>query len=99
MTAPSAGDDDVVAKGVEALQSAAREMIAAARAMLDVADELVADPRAVGTVVEAMSAWAGRASRAASSPPGRSGRPGSVDGSDDDDGGDDGGGVQRIPVS
>lgn len=90
MTGPTGGEDDVVTKGVEALQSAAQEMIAAARAMLDVADELVRDPRAVGTVVEAMSSFARRpAGRPASSSPGRP----------DDDDDDGGGGVQRIPVS
>jgi hypothetical protein len=94
MTGSAGGEDDVVAKGVEALQSAAQEMIAAARAMLDVADELVRDPRAAGTVVEAMSSFARRqANRAASSPPGRPG------GGDDDEDGDGSGGVQRIPVS
>lgn len=93
MTGSTGGEDDVVAKGVEALQSAAQEMIAAARAMLDVADELVRDPRAAGTVVEAMSSFARRqANSAASSPPGR------PDGGDDEDG-EGSGGVQRIPVS
>lgn len=94
MTGPIGEEDDVVAKGAEALQSAAREMIAAARAMLDVADELVRDPRAVGTVVEAMSSYARRrASGAAWPPPARPG-----EGGDEDDG-DGSGGVQRIPVS
>jgi hypothetical protein len=73
--------------GVEHLQRAAKEAIAASRALLDVAEELVDDPRAVrgvlgalGSVVQAAGGLAGRA---------RDGRP--------DDGDDPG--VQRIPVS
>ncbi len=94
MTDSAGGEDDVVAKGVEALQAAAHEMITAARALLDVADELVADPRAAGTVVEAVSSLARKAARAAPAPPGRPGA-----GEEDDDGDDGSGGVQRIPVS
>ena len=39
--------DDRMAEGVEHLQAAALELIAAARALLDVAEELVADPERV----------------------------------------------------
>lgn len=76
--------------GVEHLQRAAHEAIAATRALLDVAEELVDDPRAVrgvlgalGTIAEAASGFAGR---------GRSGRRRGPDDGDDP-------GVQRIPVS
>lgn len=40
-------DDPRTREGVEHLQAAARELIAAARAFLDVAEEVVADPSAV----------------------------------------------------
>jgi hypothetical protein len=42
--------DDAVTKGIEALQSAAAEAIAAARAVLDVAEDLVTDPRTAAAV-------------------------------------------------
>ena len=80
-----------MARGIEALQSAAEEMIAAARAMLDVADGLVHDPDAAGTVLSAFTSVARAATRFA---PGTE-RARGADGRDDD--GD--GGVRRIPVS
>jgi hypothetical protein len=48
--------DDRAREGLEHLQAAAREFIAAARAMLDVAEELVDDPSTVGTIVGALGA-------------------------------------------
>jgi hypothetical protein len=42
--------DDAVTKGIEALQSAAAEAISAARAVLDVAEDLVTDPRTAAAV-------------------------------------------------
>jgi hypothetical protein len=39
-------EDDRAAEAMNHLQTAAREMIAAARAFLDVAEELVEDPKA-----------------------------------------------------
>ena len=77
--------DDRAAEGLSHLQAAAREAIAAARAFLDVADELVADPAAVSAVVEAV----GSAVRVAA----RRGR--EAGGGHDDDGGH----VERINVS
>lgn len=74
------------AAGVEHLQRAAKEAIAATRALLDVAEELVDDPRAVRGVLGALGTVAGAAS-------GLAGR-GRDRGPDDDDPG-----VQRIPVS
>ncbi|HVF76353.1 MAG TPA: hypothetical protein VM938_15060 [Acidimicrobiales bacterium] len=41
-------------EAVEHLQAAAREMIAAARALLDVAEDLVADPAPLLAVVSAL---------------------------------------------
>jgi len=72
--------------GVEHLQRAAKEAIAATRALLDVAEELVDDPRAVRGVLGAL----GTVTSAASSLAER----GRNRGPDDDDPG-----VQRIPVS
>jgi hypothetical protein len=43
-------------EGLEHLQSAARELIAAARAMLDVAEDLVNDPEAVASVAGTVGA-------------------------------------------
>jgi hypothetical protein len=45
-----AADDDVVTRGIEALQAATAEAISAARAVLDVAEELVTDPRTAAAV-------------------------------------------------
>lgn len=46
--------EDRAAEGLAHLQAAAKEAIAAARAFLDVAEELVADPAAVSSVVDAV---------------------------------------------
>ena len=46
--------DDRASDGLAHLQAAAREAIAAARAFLDVAEELVGDPAAVSAVVDAV---------------------------------------------
>jgi hypothetical protein len=57
--------DDRMAEGVEHLQTAALELIAAARAFLDVAEDLVTDPdRVSGTLatVATLVDGAGRAS-------------------------------------
>jgi hypothetical protein len=42
--------DDRAREGLEHLQAAARELIQAARAMLDVAEDLVNDPEAVASL-------------------------------------------------
>jgi hypothetical protein len=81
---PGPAIDDAVTRGVEALQAAAAEAIAAARAVLDVAEDLVSDPRTAAAV----SNLIGSVARGAPRPRG---------GEDDGDDGDDG--VQRIPVS
>jgi len=91
------GADDAATRSVEALQAAAQEMISAARAMLDVADGLVRDPRSAGDLVSTMGSVIRAATRGAPQGRSREGRKTGGDHDDDDDGGD--GGVQRIPVS
>ncbi|MCU1453140.1 MAG: hypothetical protein JWN46_1286 [Acidimicrobiales bacterium] len=89
-----AGGDPHLQEGLEHLQRAAREVIAATRAMLDVAEELVDDPRAVGSIVGTLGSLAKAARRATM------GRTGAGTGRGDDDDDDDGDhGVLRIPVS
>ena len=71
----SATSDDVVGRGIEALQSAAAEAIHAARAVLDVAEELLTDPRTATAVSNVIGSMARGAVR--SQPP---------EGPDDEDG-------------
>ena len=49
--------------GLEHLQRAAREMIAASRALLDVAEELVEDPKAASGIIDLLGSVAGRPAR------------------------------------
>lgn len=91
-----AGDDPRVQAGVEHLQRAAHEAIAASRALLDVAEDLVDDPRALGGVLELLGGLGGLAARV-SGPVRRPGRGPSPDPFASDD--DDDPPVQRIPVS
>ena len=56
-------NEDRAREAVEHLQAAALEMIAAARAVLDVAEELVKDPQAAAGVISAVPEAARRASR------------------------------------
>lgn len=44
------GDGNAHLEGSELLQAAAREFIAAARTMLDAAEDVIADPKAIGAV-------------------------------------------------
>ena len=67
--------EDVVGRGIEALQAAAAEAISAARAVLDVAEELLTDPRTAAAVSNAIGSMARSATR--SRPP---------EGPDDEDG-------------
>jgi hypothetical protein len=87
------GLDDRARAGVEHLQAAAREAISAARALLDVAEELVDDPAAVQAAVGSLGSVV-QAALSRVRPPGAAG---STDGEGDD--GDDDGRVQRIKVS
>ena len=83
-------EDDWAQKGMEHLQAAAREVIQATRTLLDAAEELVDDPKAVqGLVGSLASVAAAAASRLRSDLPRH----------DDDDGDDDDGRVQPIRVS
>jgi hypothetical protein len=50
--------DDAIERGIAALQAAATEAIAAARAVLDVAEELVADPRTAAAVTNLLGSVA-----------------------------------------
>lgn len=88
---PADGElDPRVQAGIDHLQRAAREVIAASRALLDVAEELVDDPRTAAGVVDLVRGMAG----SAGAPARRA--PSSGEGGADDD---DGPAVQRIPVS
>lgn len=57
-------NDDRAAAGVDHLQTAALEMIAAARAFLDVAEDLMADREKVSDVVAALGTIADAATQA-----------------------------------
>lgn len=87
-----ADGNDRAAEGLTHLQAAAREAIAAARAFLDVAEDLVADPAGAAAIADAVGAVVRTAAQR-----GRQ----AVGGLPDDHGdeGDDGGRVQRIRVS
>lgn len=58
-------DDERAAEGLDHLQAAALEMIQAARAFLDIAEDLVADRDKVAEVVGALGSVADVATRAA----------------------------------
>ena len=86
-------------EGLEHIQSAARELIAAARAMLDVAEDIVDDPEAVTQLVGTLGAFgdmvrqgAGLAARARPAPAGGARTGGGADGNGHADG------VERITV-
>lgn len=83
--------DDKVQEGLEHLQAAAREMIRATRSLLDAAEELVDDPKAVQSLVGTFASVAQAAAARF--------RPGPAPASRGDDGDDDDGHVQRIRVS
>lgn len=78
---------DDVAQGIEHLQTAAREVIRAARSLLDAAEGLVEDPQAVQGLVGTLSTLAGVAAA----------RLRTTDGGGDGDGGP--ARVQRIDLS
>lgn len=92
--AAPAGDphDARVQAGLEHLQRAAHEMIAASRALLDVFEDLVDDPKAAASVVDLLGSVSARRFRGM----GGAGPAGPAPGADD---GDDDPPVQRIPVS
>lgn len=81
-------NDERADEGLEHLQTAAEELIAAARAFLDVAEEVVTDPKTAESLAGLLDSVAGLARR---------GRPGWAGGSAKTDDGDDP--VEHIPVS
>lgn len=88
----------VAPEGLVHLQSAARELIGLARAVLDLAEELVEDPSAVGPLADALGSVVRTAARA-----GRRAASGfNGDGGDEDNAGDAGESgrshVQRIRI-
>ena len=83
-----ADHDQRVQAGLDHLQRAAHEMIAASRALLDVVEELVDDPRAASGIIDLLGTVSGHRIRPAGAAGGRS-----ADADDDDPP------VQRIPVS
>jgi hypothetical protein len=96
--------DERATRGVEHLQAAAMEMIAAARAFLDVVEDVVADREkmadvvsAVGTVARDVGDAAKDVAEAATRSASRSRGTSTDDPSDDTADADEG--VQRIPVS
>ena len=94
---------------LDQLQAAGRELIGAVRAVLDVAEDLLDDPRTAEAVSATFASLERAATRAAAT--GRTaadawvgrraghGGSGATDGDDDDDDDGPGPGVQRIPVS
>ena len=89
-------EDPRVQAGLEHLQRAAREVIAASRALLDAAEDLVEDPKAAGSVLDLLGEVAARGRAAVGRIPGAGAS--AADHGDGDDP-DDGPSVQRIPVS
>jgi hypothetical protein len=75
--------------GIQHLQTAARELIHAARALLDVAEDVIDDPAAIATLVGALGAVGDAARRRADTP------------SEDDGGagGEPGAPIERITVA
>ena len=98
-------NDERANQGLDHLQAAALEMIHAARAFLDVAEDVVSDQHKVAEIVEVLGSVADAATRAARGEPLRQARRGGRDGpevedaGDADDGDDPPGRVQHIPVS
>jgi hypothetical protein len=88
--------DDRAGEALDHLQTAALELIHAARAFLDVAEDVVTDRDKVADVVEVLGSVADAAARAARGEPLRGGR----ERARDADGGDDGDGrVEHITVT
>jgi hypothetical protein len=86
-------DDERAGEGVEHLQSAARELIAAARAFLDVAEDVVRDPKVAEGLLAGLGDLADTARTAARDAARRATERGDGSGDEDD------GGVQHIHVS
>jgi hypothetical protein len=67
--------DEAAKTGLDHLQSAALELIAAARSFLDVAEELVREPEASAAVVKAAAGVAAAVLGGGQAPPDRGGDP------------------------
>ena len=76
---------DRAREGIQHLQTAAHELIHAARVLLDVAEDVIDDPAALATLAGALGAMADAARRRATAARAED------DGGDDVTGGDDGG--------
>jgi hypothetical protein len=92
-------DDRSTAEGIDHLQAAASEMIAAARSFLDAVEGVVHDRDAVASVVDTLSTVAHAASQAASRVRPPRDRPAPGGGTRPDDGDDGSSRVQHIRVS
>lgn len=97
-------EDERAGEGVEHLQAAARELIAAARSFLDVAEDLVRDPKVAEGLLAGLGDLADSARTAAREAAARAGADGATSAAsaaddDDRDDGPDQGGVQRIRLS
>ena len=108
MTDPEGGDAraEGIDDGVEHLQAAANEMIAAGRAFLDAVEEVVRDREAIASVVDALGSIAHAATQAASQAASQAtrvatgrDRPGASAGDGDGSGDDPPSRVQHIRVS
>jgi hypothetical protein len=66
---PETNSTDRARDGIQHLQAAARELIHAARALLDVAEDVIDDPAAIATLVGALSALGDAARGRATAPP------------------------------
>lgn len=90
------GGDPRVHAGTEHLRAAAREMIAASRAFLDVVEELVEDPNAVRDIAGVIGSLGSVVGKGLGGPfdPSRG-----HGGPDDDEPDDDDPTIQRIPIS
>lgn len=62
---PDGGVEERAGEAVDHLRTAAHELIGAFRGFLDVAEELVDDPKAGEAVIEAFTSWADAARRGA----------------------------------
>lgn len=96
MSGPTSTADSIFAHdrardGVEHLQVAARELIEAARAMLDVVEGVVRDPEAVASIVGAVGAVGELLTGRSSVPPWRR--------DPAPEGGPEGSPIERIPVT
>jgi hypothetical protein len=67
---PDANCPERAREGIQHLQAAARELIHAARALLDVAEDVIDDPAGIATLAGALSAMADAARHRATAAPG-----------------------------